>query len=204
MRADAVRNRVRVLAAAREVFGDLGPDARMEEVAHRAGVGVGTLYRHFPTKEALLDALVSERLGEMAEAAGEAVREPDSWAALCGMIWRMLEIAAEDKALLRGIASTAPPLPQYEGSKETEGEPGSQPESRGAEVLIGELLSRAQKDGTVRGDVTAEDLTLMFSGVMGVALETPRKEGQGDDPWRRYVTILLDGLRETSRGAADR
>lgn len=203
MRADAARNRVRVLAAAREVFGELGSSAQMQEVSRRAGVGVGTLYRHFPTKEALLDALVSERLSGMAEAADEALGEPDSWVALRGMIWRMVEAAAEDRALLRGISSPAPNLPPHAESTEAKGDHGGPPEPRGVEELIGKLLRRAQEDGEARGDVIAEDLPLMFSGVMVMALDAPRGEGE-EEPWRRHVAVVLDGLRESSRGAANR
>ena len=196
MRADAARNRARVLVAAREVFGELGRDARMEEVSRRAGVGVGTLYRHFPTKEALLDALVSERIGGLTKAAEAALREPDSWAALRGMVWRMLETAAEDRALLGAFA---PPVPPLVGAK---GERGAPPGPRGVEDLLGKLLRRAQEDGEARWDVEAADLAPMFSGVMVAALSAPGEDRE-DEPWRRYVAVLLDGLRERSRGAAD-
>ncbi len=201
MRADAARNRRRVLAAAREVFGEFGPDARMEEISRRAGVGVGTLYRHFPTKEALLDALVSERLGGLAEAADAALREPDSWAAFRGMVWRMLDAAAEDRALLRAFA--LPAAPSVPPLVETEGEGGGPTGPRGVEDLMGKLLRRAQEDGEARQDVDAADLPPMFSGVMVMALDAPREDRE-DEPWRRYATVLLDGLRETSRGAAGR
>ena len=200
MRADAARNRVRVLAAAREVFGELGPEARMEEVAHRAGVGVGTLYRHFPTKDVLLEALVSERLVELKEAAESALEEPDSWAALCEMIWRVVAVAAEDRALLGGIASPPPSLPPSVKPVE---ERVRIPEPQGVENLIGELLRRAQEDGEARKDVTAEDLRLMFAGVMMLSLDAPSRKEE-DELWRRHVEVLLDGLRESSRGAAGR
>ncbi len=96
----------------------------------RAGVGVGTLYQHFPTKEALLNALVSERLSGLAGAAEAALRDPDSWAVFRGMVWRMVE-AAEDRALLKAFAPPAqqPPVPPLTG---TEGESGGPPRGRGA------------------------------------------------------------------------
>lgn len=200
MRADAARNRERVLAAAREVFGEFGPDARMEEISRRAGVGVGTLYRHFSTKEALLDALVSERLAELTEAAEAALRDPDSWAAFRGVMWRMVETAVEDRVLLK--AFTPPTAPSVPRPMEGEGDLAGPPVPRGLLDLMGRLLRRAQDDGEVREDVTAADLPLMFSGVMVMALEAPRKDWE-DEPWRRYVAVLLDGLRQTSRGAAD-
>lgn len=173
----------------------------MEEISRRAGVGVGTLYRHFPTKEALLDALVSERLDELAGAAEAALLEPDSWAAFRGMVWRMVEAAAADRSLLRAFAPPAPPsVPPLTGAR---GELGGPPGPRGVEDLVGRLLRRAQEDGEARGDVDAADLPPMFAGVMVMAMEAPRGD-RGDEPWRRYVTVLLDGLRESSRGAGDR
>lgn len=205
LRADAARNRMRVLAAAREVFGELGPDARMEEVARRAGVGVGTLYRRFPTKEALLDALISERVDGIREAAEAALREPDSWAALRGMIWHLVEVAAEDRALLPGIASSThlPPTTPSMEFTETQEERGGPPRMLGLEEPIGKLLRRAQEEGEARADLVAADLPLMFSGVMMMALDAPRVQ-EAEETWRRHVAVVLDGLRESSRGAAER
>src|SRR5918996_6567887 len=83
LRADARRNRERVLKAARAVFADQGIDAQIDDVAKRAKVGVGTVYRHFPTKEALVDAIVRERFEELAGYAQEALERADAWEAFC-------------------------------------------------------------------------------------------------------------------------
>src|SRR3954451_3064354 len=88
LRADARRNRERILKAARAVFADKGIDAQIDDVAKRAKVGVGTVYRHFPTKEALRDALVRERFEEIAGYAREALEREDAWDGFCEMIWR--------------------------------------------------------------------------------------------------------------------
>lgn len=145
----------------------------------------------------MLDALISERIGGLTEAAEAALREPDSWAAFRGMVWRMLEAADEDRALLGAFA---PPVPPLVG---TEGERGGPPGPRGVEDPLGKLLRRAQEDGEARRDVDAADLAPMFSGVMVAALGAPGEDRE-DEPWRRCVAVLLDGLRESSRGAAVR
>src|SRR5512132_3777585 len=88
LRADARRNRERILKAAGAVFADRGIDAQMDDVARRAKVGVGTVYRHFPTKEALLEALVRNRFAEIAAIAEDALRHEDGWDGFCELIWR--------------------------------------------------------------------------------------------------------------------
>src|SRR4051794_27205946 len=99
LRADARRNRERVLTAAREVFAEHGPEAQMDDVARRAEVGVGTVYRHFPTKEALIDALVAEAFERLLVVAKEqAQRENGGWDALETTLWAGAEILAGDRA----------------------------------------------------------------------------------------------------------
>ena len=105
LRADARRNRERILKAARAVFADQGIDAQIDDVAKRAKVGVGTVYRHFPTKEALLDALVREHFEEIADDAREArSRREDAWEGFCELIWRAAERNAADRAFCEVIA----------------------------------------------------------------------------------------------------
>ncbi len=106
LRADARRNRERILKAARAVFGDQGIDAQIDDVAKRAKVGVGTVYRHFPTKEALLDALVRERFSEIAQFAKEALRHEDAWEGFCELMWRAAERNAADRAFCDAVAFT--------------------------------------------------------------------------------------------------
>src|SRR5215217_7673181 len=106
LRADARRNRERILKAARAVFADQGIDAQIDDVAKRAKVGVGTVYRHFPTKEALRDALVRERFDEIAGYAREALEREDAWEGFCELIWRAAERNAADRAFCEAVAST--------------------------------------------------------------------------------------------------
>src|ERR671915_1320812 len=106
LRADARRNRERVLKAARAVFADHGIEAQIDDVAKRAKVGVGTVYRHFPTKEALLDAVVRERFEEIAGYAEEALRHEDAWEGFSELIWRAAERNADDLGFCGAVAST--------------------------------------------------------------------------------------------------
>ena len=98
LRADARRNRERILKAARAVFAEQGMNSQIDDVAKRAKVGVGTVYRHFPTKEALLDALVREHFEEIAGFAREALEREDAWEGFCELMWRAAEHNAADVA----------------------------------------------------------------------------------------------------------
>src|SRR3954447_640418 len=98
LRADARRNRERVVAAAGVVFAEQGNDAQMDDVAKRAGVGVGTVYRHFPTKEALIEALAMDRFEKVLAVGKEALLNPDPWAAFEGALWAGAELTAPDRS----------------------------------------------------------------------------------------------------------
>ena len=178
LRADARRNRLKVIDAAQAVFSERGPDARMEEVAEKAGVAVGTLYRHFPNKEALLEALIAERLGQVVEVARDVLhRDVEPWEAFSRVMRRLTGTAYEDRA----FAHVVPLLGD-------EGELGEAKRKVGA--LLEELVNKAQEAGKMRPDVGAEDLPPLF---MGMVLASPH----GFSPARqqRYVQIILDGLR---------
>lgn len=177
LRADARRNRVRVIEAAHAVFSTRGPGARMEEVAERAGVGVGTVYRHFSNKEALLEALLAERLGQLVVVARDALEGPEPWEAFAGAMRRFVRMAAEDRAFARTISLF-----------EKEGELAEV--RRELVRLLRQLVQRAQEVGEMRPDVFAEDLPVLF---LGAGLLT----GHEVPPARRelYVEIILDGLR---------
>lgn len=178
LRADARRNRLKVIDAAQVVFSERGPEARMEEVAERAGVAVGTLYRHFPNKEALLEALIAQRLGQVIEVARDVLhRDVEPWEAFSRVMRRLTGMAYEDRA----FAYVVPLLGD-------EGEVGEAKRRVGA--LLEELVHNAQEAGKMRPDVGAEDLPPLF---MGMVLASP----PGFSPARqeRYVQIILDGLR---------
>jgi AcrR family transcriptional regulator len=178
VRADARRNRLKVIGAAQEVFSEHGPDARMEEVAEKARVAVGTLYRHFPNKEALLEALIAERLGQIAECARNALREDaEPWEAFARVMRRLTGMAYEDRA----FAHVVPLL-------ETGGELGEV--KRRVDILLKELVERAQEAGEMRPDIKADDLPPLF---MGLVLATPEEFSPARQ--ERCVEVILDGLR---------
>jgi AcrR family transcriptional regulator len=176
LRADARRNRERILKAARAVFADKGIDAQMDDVARRAKVGVGTVYRHFPTKDALLDALVRERFEEIAVYARQALEREDAWEGFCELIWRAAESNAADRAFCEIVAFT---------------DKSHIVEATGLRASTRELIERARAQGKMRADATETDVEIMMCGagsVMQAMIMVP-------DVWRRYLTLMLDGLR---------
>jgi AcrR family transcriptional regulator len=181
LRADARRNREKILAAAAAAFGESGLESQIEDIARRAGVGVGTVYRHFPTKDALVTALAQayfERLADSVEAT--LLEGGNPWDVFAAAIWRGAELAVADVAwceLIAGHASVA------DGSL-----PGQQ---RLAEATA-TLLERAQAAGQMRGDATVQDVRTLMCGLGHVA--TAQRAGARMD-WRRYLEIGLDGLR---------
>jgi AcrR family transcriptional regulator len=173
LRADARRNRERILKAARAVFSAKGRDAHLEDVARRAKVGVGTVYRHFPTKDALLEALAREQFDVLTRWSREAEEEPDAWAAFHAMIWRGAELQASDRALMEAVADFKPSVAE---------------QASGLHASIERLMRRAQAQGKMRADATGSDVQLMMCGLGSVM----QMSGDG---WRRYLTVMLDGLR---------
>ena len=175
LRADARRNRERILKAARAVFADHGVEAQIDDVAKRAKVGVGTVYRHYPTKEALRDALVRERFEEIAGYAREALEREDAWEGFCELIWRAAERNAVDRAFCEVVAFTD----QSAIVRET-----------GLERSTELLMERAKAAGRMRADATQVDIPIMMAGAGSVMRLSPEPE-----IWRRYLTLMLDGLR---------
>jgi len=174
LRADARRNRERILVAARAVFADKGSEAQIDDVAKRAKVGVGTVYRHFPTKEALVDAVVREGFEEIAGYAREALEREEAWEGFEALIWRSAERNAEDRGFCEAIAMT--------DRRDLAGECG-------LDTLTQQLLDRAKTQGTVRQDASSQDVALMMCA-LGAVMRLDASQA-----WRRYLTLMLDGLR---------
>jgi AcrR family transcriptional regulator len=175
LRADARRNRERIIKAARHVFADRGLDAQMDDVAKRAKVGVGTVYRHYPTKEALLEAIVRERFQELAGYAEEALRHDDAWVGFTELIWRAAERNAEDRAFCEICAAE---------------DVSRVVEETGLLGFTATLMDRAKAQGSLREDATQLDIPILMAGASSVMRVHPAPE-----MWRRYITIMLDGLR---------
>jgi AcrR family transcriptional regulator len=177
LRADARRNLGLVLDAASEVFAERGPDASIDEIARRAGVGHGTVFRRFPTKDALLAAVLGRRLDELAARAETLVEEGDPETAFAEFVWLAAEACGDDRAFFDGV-------PRCECFPEV-----SDAKAR-IHVCASELIARAQATGALRGDVTAADVEALVGSAMLAA-----SRADSPDAWRRYIAVVLAGLR---------
>src|SRR4051794_21064376 len=184
LRADAERNRRRIVEAAAAVFGEQGLDAPLEEVARRAGVGIATLYRRYPTREALVVACFGHRLDEYAAALDEALAAPDAWTGFCGFVERVCGMQAADRAT-QDLLTTAFPTAREVEAQRAQGY-----------VRFAELVRRAQGEGALRRDFVTEDFVLLLLANAGVVRAT-REAAPG--AWRRLVGLLLDAFRAEGR-----
>jgi AcrR family transcriptional regulator len=185
LRADARRNREKVLAAARAVFSEQGVEAQMDDVARRADVGVGTVYRHFPTKEALLNALSDELFAVVAVYTRNQLTLDDPWEAFTRAMWFGAEKTAGDRAFSEILSATRP------------GQNRTCPGKEDLFVTIGELIDRCKAAGKMRPDVVVDDIGLMMCGVGSAS----QMEHPVPGAWRRHLAIMLDGLRAEAASA---
>lgn len=183
LRKDAERNRKRILKAARDLFASKGLEPNLNDVAHHAGVGVGTVYRRFASKEELLDAIFEDGINQLADLAESALSQPDSWHAVVWYIEQMCEITATDRGL-REVAFSK----SYCGDRVTAAQERLIP-------VLKRLVERARIDGRLRPELSDTDMPI-FGLLAGTVSEFA---GHIDaDLWRRYVAILLDGMRYRS------
>jgi AcrR family transcriptional regulator len=154
-RADARRNRARVLEVAAEIFEDEGLAVPVDDIARRAGVGVGTVYRHFPTKEALFEAIITSRVDQLAEEARALAGAEDPGAAFFGLFADMIKKIVLNKALGEALVAAGRDLTEI-----------SQTSGRMVQEAQGVLLKRAQEAGAVRADVTPAELKAMLIGIV--------------------------------------
>jgi AcrR family transcriptional regulator len=179
LRADARRNRERILKAAAEVFGEQGAEAQMDDVARRAGVGVGTVYRHFPNKDVLMGELVREKFAGLTELAAAALEQDDAWEAFCGLLQSCAGRMAENVALQDALSRTGAAW-EY-----------AEPARLELEAVTGKLIERAQREGKMRKDFRAGELPMLMGGICAGMSSA---YSQSCD-WRRHLEIVLDGLR---------
>ena len=175
MRADARRNRDKVLKAARVCFARDGLDAQIEEIARRAKVGVGTVYRHFPTKDDLVFALAGERFERLAEHARAALDEEDPWEAFCDFLRSSAEIQIGDRALSEVMLDSKDVMHEHA-------------ERVGILELVEQLMDRAKAAGALRKDAEPEDVPMLMCALGGAA-EMPMMSGE------RYLALAIDGFR---------
>jgi AcrR family transcriptional regulator len=180
LRRDAERNRQRILEAARELFAQRGLGVTLNDVAHHAGVGVGTVYRRFPEKSVLIDSLFEERLAELVARMEAALADPDPWRGLTGFLEGALELQARDRGLKDLVLGSRDGLERVARFR-------AQLMPLGAR-----LVQRAIDAGELRDDIGVQDMPLiqlMVGSVIDVAHEI------APEIWRRYLGLLLRGMR---------
>lgn len=177
LRADARRNRERILEAARVVFAQCGQTAQMDDVARAAGVGVGTVYRHFPDKEALMAELIRQKFAIFIERARVALEtDGEPFEIFAALLREHLDLAARDAATQQALMEA--PEAAWERSVA---------EREELSALIGQLIARAQKAGTMRKDFGVEDIPMVMCGISASMY-------RGMD-WRRHLDLMISALR---------
>lgn len=184
LRADAVRNRERVLEAARTTFAEEGLSVPIDEIARRAGVGAGTVYRHFPTKESLFEAVLLSTIQQLSERAETIAREEDAGEAFFSFFAELLEQAAASKALLEALAGAGVDVETAVGGA-----------GRQLDDKLANLFRRAQRAGAVRTDLSRKELKALMVGALAMQAGTASSRAL-------LVSVLSDGLRATEGAAS--
>lgn len=179
LRVDAERNRERILAAAREVFAEQGLDAATNEVARRAGVGIATLFRRFPSRGDLVDAVFREKMTAYAAAVEAALADTDSWRGFTGFIDAICRMQADDRGFAEVLTLTFPSAKGLEADR------------RKAGAQLGALIARAKATGHLRADFAHQDVPLILMANAGVVTAT---RDTAPDAWRRLVGYLLQSF----------
>jgi AcrR family transcriptional regulator len=180
LRRDAQANRDRIVAAAGAAFAADGLDVPVEEIARRAGVGMGTLYRHFPAKEDLVDAVLEETFDQIVGAAEQSLTEEDAWRGFCGFLEQFFALHVKNRGLKDMLAT------------QTHGRERADAMRARMRPLIRRLVKRAQEQGALRADFAPEDMPFVIWSVGRVIEET---KAVAPELWRRHLGFLLDGLR---------
>jgi AcrR family transcriptional regulator len=179
LRADARRNRERIMASGRDLFARRGAEAQMDEIAADAGVGIGTVYRHFPDKQALLTAMARERFQEFSEIAAEAEQIVGPFESLEAALYTSMAAVEGDTGFQFAMMR----------SDELEWEGIEQQKAAFAEVFT-RIIERAQAAGVLRPDVTYEDFPMILCGITSTMYFKP-----GTADWKRHLALVVDGLR---------
>jgi AcrR family transcriptional regulator len=185
LRADARRNRQAVIDAAKTLFAEKGLDTQMPDVARAANVGVGTVYRHFPTKDQLIAAIAAEHFDRIAERAREDLELADAWDGLCDFIRFSVQIQADDRGLCEVMGSR--PDVMDDAAR-----------AAGLIELCQDLVNRAQDAGQLRPDIDWQDIPMISCGLGHVTHGNPPPSA---GRWPRLVEIILDGLRAPGTGS---
>ena len=180
LRRDAERNRVRILDAARRLIAERGLEVGYDEIAREADVGVGTVYRRFPTRGQLIDELFHDRVDAVVAVAEEAARVEDPWQALCQFMRQDFEMQSADRGLREFLLGRAAEPELRQSARER------------IAPIVDELVERAHAAGSLRPDVGHSDLQMILAMVGGL-LDASRKVDP--DLWRRYLAMILDGIQ---------
>jgi AcrR family transcriptional regulator len=186
LRKDAERNRRRILDAAADLFMQRGLGVTLNDIAHHADVGVGTVYRRFPNKDLLIDALFEEKIEEMVALAEQAVADPDPWNGLVGFLEGSLELQARDKGLKQLLLATPQGCARVGGTRER------------MVPLVTDLVERARDAGVLRADIEPGDLPVL-QWMLGAVVDNA--SAVSPELWRRYLPILLRGMRREPQAA---
>lgn len=186
MRSDAVRTRKLLVGAASEAFAEHGTEVSVAQIAERAGIGKGTVFRHFPTKDDLLAAIVTDNMYDLVATGEGLVAAEDAGHALCAFMSAAVELQINDRAFCEVAHGVARDHPEVHKAQVK------------LDAVVEALTDRARRQGAIRQDVTGPDITLLMSGIFQTA--SPRLATQ-PDLWRRYLRLAFDGLR--AAGAPD-
>lgn len=184
LRKDAALNRERLLAAASELFAKQGFSVTLNDIAHHAGVGIGTAYRRFPNKEAVIDALFEQRLEDVAAVAQGALDDPDAWRGLVGFLERSLSMQFGDRGLNEIMNNPALGQDRVKEARDR------------IAPLLTRIVDRAKREGAVRADFEQSDLVFIQLAVSAIMVGS---RAVFPDLYRRYLAMFLDGIR-TSGG----
>lgn len=195
LRKDAALNRERLIEAGRDLFARRGLDATLNDVAHHAGVGVGTAYRRFANKAELIEAIRYQQDDELEAILRESLAVADPWDALVLYLERSLALHVKDKALAQILSGRRTRAQIYDQSRDR------------LAPLVNRVADRAREAGVLRADVTGTDLVFLqiaCGAIATVAQDGPKVEGRDDaeELYLRYLWIVLDGLRPVRQGAA--
>jgi len=180
LRRDAQRNRDRILAATRAAFQERGLEVGVDEIARRAEVGMGTLYRHFPNKDALIDAVVDARFAELTAAAEAALEAEDAWDGFAGFLDTAVRLQATDRGFKDALAARGRDERRVKAAR------------RRLHTVVGRLVARGREEGAVRPDLATEDVTVLLWAT-GRIVE--RTADLVPDQAARFLAMHLDGLR---------
>ena len=179
-RSDARDNRIRILEAARTTFAAEGLDVPMREIARRADVGPATLYRHFPTKEALVTEAFHEQMESCTSIVDDALADPDPWRGFCRMIEGVLEMHALDRGFTAAFISAFPRAVDFDATRER------------AIRSLGELTRRAQRSGHLRADFVLDDLILVIMANGGIRATSQEAAVAAS---RRFAALIIQSFR---------